>query len=1564
MRAGALAIAACVLAAQAPAWSAPKLQIQTKSLADGKVGVAYSETVQASGGTPPYIWRVSEGALPAGLSLSLLGGEISGTPTTPGTSNFTITAADVTLDSDSVPFSIVVHGVVQVGPTSLPGGVVGQPYSQKLSASGGIAPYSWSVAAGSLPAGLSLSGDTIAGTPTTTGMYSFTIRATDASGDFGDQAYSITISVPPLAITTSSLPNGTVGVAYSQTLQASGGTGGYSWSIVSGSLPAGINLSVDPTSRAGNLTGTPTTAGRYDFVVRVTDSSTQIADKPLSITVVVPPLTITTSSLPNGTVGVAYSQTLQASGGTGGYSWAIVSGSLPAGVNLSVDPTSRAANLTGTPTTAGRYDFVVRVTDSSTQTADKPLSITVVIPPLAITTSSLPNGTVGVAYSQTLQASGGTGGYAWSIASGSLPAGINLSVDPTSRAATLAGTPTTAGRYDFVVRVTDSSSQTADKPLSITIVLPPIGITTKSLPNGTVGVAYSQTLAAAGGSGVYTWSIADGALPPGLSLVGSVIKGTPQTAGAYSFTVRVADDAGNSAQQALSLTVVLPPVKVTTTSAANGTVGVPYSQPLAATGGTGTYSWSVASGALPPGLSIAGSAIVGTPSDAGSFAFTVRATDTASNSADQALSITIATPVRITACPAGSGLAGQPYSSSASATGGQPPYSWSVSAGQLPPGLTLNSGSGAVSGTPTQAGSYSFTLRVAETGASTAATPCTIAITPPLAITTASLANGSAGGLYLQQLSASGGAPPYTWSITAGSLPPGLSLDASTGQISGTATAPNTYNFGVGVADSAGSHAQRDLTITIVTGVAITACPAPSATLGRPYSSAPTAAGGQQPYTWSTAAGVLPEGLTLNPSTAQISGTPTSSGNFDFSIKAVDQGGSAATLACTITVRLQLAIPELTLPEAAVRVQYSFSFTATGGTPPYSWSTQAGALPPGVTLNQSGIVSGTPTTTGSFAFSVRVQDTAGQSAERQLTLTVNPGLTIPACPAGVAETGSPYTSDVAAVGGTTPYSWSIDSGALPPGINVEASTGRVSGTPSQTGDFNFVLRVSDSAGRAVTRSCSISVAAGLSITTTSLPDAVLAAPYSQAIAVTGGTPPYAWSTAAGGLPPGLFLNSGTGRITGTPTVAGSFSFTVRVNDSAGGEITQVMTLRVTAGLAITDCPLPITVVGQPYSATATVQSGAPPFTWSLAGGALPDGLTLDPSTGTISGTPPTAAVASYTISVVDSKGVSAIRACTLSVTTGELKITTPANLEPAVSGASYSVEFAASGGVGAYSWSLISGALPEGLALDGSGKLTGSPTKTGVYQFSVQVTDEGGETAAQAFTLSVLVAAGPSITLQGLSDFVAPAQQPAFSITLDKPYPAALTGTIQLSFTPDGSLGVDDPAIRFSNGSRTLNFTVPENSTQAQFDTPGASLQTGTVAGAIELDVTLQSSDSSTVAGLRKLVRIDRIAPRITNIEASRNASGVQVVIIGYSTTRDVTSGAFRFTPAGGGAPVEVNVPMTDAAAQWFRSADSTKFGGEFKLTLPFTFQGGSFSSVTAILNNPQGGSDPATSNF
>jgi Putative Ig domain len=437
---------------------------------------------------------------------------------------------------------------LSISVNSLPSAQMKQAYTATLTVTGGTAPFTWSVSSGSLPAGLSLSsaGD-ITGTPTSAGTSSFTVKVSDSSSPSQSATASLSITVSAaVQVSTSSLPEAWRNTAYSATLNAVGGTSPYTWSVSSGSWPAGLTL-----SSAGQITGTPNTAGTSSFTVKVTDSSSpaQTATTNLGLQVGIP-VQVTTSSLPGGQTGSAYSSTLSASGGTAPYTWAVVSKSLPPGLTL-----GSSGQISGTPSAVGTSSFTVKVTDSSspTQNATAALSVSITgtVTPVQITTSSLPGGQTGTSYITTLAASGGTVPYTWSLNGGSLPAGLTL-----SSSGQISGTPTAAGTSSFSVKVSDSTApaQTATANLSITIAssVTAVQITTSSLPGGETGSSYSAALAATGGTAPYTWSLNGGSLPAGLSLSSSgQLSGTPTATGTSSFTIKVMDS-GSPAENATS----------------------------------------------------------------------------------------------------------------------------------------------------------------------------------------------------------------------------------------------------------------------------------------------------------------------------------------------------------------------------------------------------------------------------------------------------------------------------------------------------------------------------------------------------------------------------------------------------------------------------------------------------------------------------------------------------------------------------------------------------------------------------------------------------------------------------------------------------------------------------------------------------------------------------------------------------------------------------------------------------------------------------------------------------
>jgi hypothetical protein len=358
---------------------------------------------------------------------------------------------------------------------------------------------------------------------------------------------------------------------------------------------------------------------------------------------------------------------------------------------------------------------------------------------------------------------------------------------------------------------------------------PPPTISASSPPAGTAGVAYAgYTFAAAGGTPPMSWS-ESGSLPPGLqfSTTGQ-LSGDPATAGTYPITVTVTDSSmpplRANAQVSLQIndsTIVIAPA-----SPPAGTVSYPYSVfSFGASGGSPPYSWK-ASGTLPPGMTFDSDGnLAGTPTQAGTFAFSVTASDSAQqpmSSAPLATQITIGTqpPLMFNSTPAPpDGLVGIPYGPfSFNANGGYLPLQWSITAGNLPPGLTLGN-DGSLSGTPTSTGTFTFTVTVTDSAPKpvSMSLPFTINVTLPLppVIDNQEAPTGTVGVAYTPyQFTASNGVPPLVWSETP-PLNMGLSLSAQ-GVLSGTPTAAGQFPVTLNVMDAVSRSAPPFPTIVRV----------------------------------------------------------------------------------------------------------------------------------------------------------------------------------------------------------------------------------------------------------------------------------------------------------------------------------------------------------------------------------------------------------------------------------------------------------------------------------------------------------------------------------------------------------------------------------------------------------------------------------------------------------------------------------------------------------------------------------------------------------------------------
>ncbi len=422
---------------------------------------------------------------------------------------------------------------------------------------------------------------------------------------------------------------------------------------------------------------------------------------------------------------------------------------------------------------------------------------------------------------------------------------------------------------------------------------------------------------------------------------------------------------------------------------------------------------------------------------------------------------------------------GGAYSQFVMTSGGSPPTRWSVSSGDLPAGLSIESATGLISGTPTKAGQYQFTLRATDNAQTIAAQEFNLRVSPaspraaPLPrINTASLPGGAVGKAYSHTLNASGGSPPYRWSARAETLPPGLALDSETGTLDGTPQRAGTFRFSAQVTDNEGATATRGFSFTAnrTTPPPSIQTPRelPAATVGRAYSHPLIASGGEPPYSWSLETGTLPPGLSLDSSREMILGTPTSEGTFEFTLRVADRGEASATQRFTFVASRVVPPPAIAtsgaLQRGIVGMGYSQVLSASGGRPPHNWSVASGSLPPGLSLDSAkGLIGGTPTRAGAYQFSLGMTDSAQAPAKpQQVSLRVVLQLTITS-PAllRTATAGRSYMYELTAAGGSPAYRWSLAGGSLPPDLSLDSSRGILSGTPAKTGQFRFAVRVSD-----------------------------------------------------------------------------------------------------------------------------------------------------------------------------------------------------------------------------------------------------------------------------------------------------------------------------------------------------------------------------------------------------------------------------------------------------------------------------------------------------------------------
>ena len=1034
--------------------------------------------------------------------------------------------------------------------------------------------------------------------------------------------------------------------------------------------------------------------------------------------------------------------------------------------------------------------YTVTFQDAGGQTATASFALTVQsgIAPLsttqAISSNSLVQGVAATAFTP-VTATGGDVPLTYTV-NPSLPSGLSIN----STTGSISGTPGVfTGATVYTVTVTDRSGNTSSKTFTLTITAPAV-VTVLSQASysltQSVGFTTFKPVAGSGGIGTLSYSISP-ALPSGMSfnastgyISGTATAASPQT----TYTVTVTDNntpAQTSSKSftvtvatlpALNNTLLSPEVNLTKNSQSYAFI------PVSASGGYGTLTYAI-SPTLPSGLSFntGTGQITGIPTALLSATyFTVTITDQAGQSTSNLFTIAVLPGVLTTTLAVANKALVKNVLVTAftpvTASGGDGTLSYSISP-SLPSGLTFNTSNGSITGTPTAViSSTPYTVTVTDQASQNSSKVFNLTIQAPPILTVQAIPSKVLTQYdtvtAFTPVTATGGYGTLLYSISP-SLPAGLNFSSTSGAITGAATQylVTATSFTVTVHDDAQQSSSASFSLTVNTRPLVLTTAVASKTLIHGVAATAfmpvTAVGGSETYSYALSP-TLPTGLLFSTSTGRVSGTATtSSTTATYSVSVTDTLSVSNTATFSLNVIEPPAITTTLLVTSSTfyRLIDTVNVTPVGASGGYGSISFAvtPSLVSGLSINPSnGSITGVATLVSNQVYTISATDSLGQTSNKNYTLVIvdPPLVTTQAVASSVLTQNKVFTAftPVTSTGGSGSTTFGV-SPTLPSGLSFNITTGQISGKPTVTlSATTYTITATDSAGHTSSKTFNLTVNPPAALVTTATTASVVLTIFSTVnsfvpVVATGGDGQISYGISPT-LATGLIFDVSTGAISGTPTVtASTATYTVTATDSLSQTSSKTFSLSVKAQpitVTVKNATLIFTKYTQvtpviPISATGGV--GA--ITYTLSTG-LPAGLSFNAATGEITGTPTEVIAATYySVTARDSQGQTASDLFLLTVNN---VVTPPLVAIAATSIFNLDINLAtsinpvtATGGFGAYFYSLTPANLPVGLTFDTvTGTIAGTPTVAfTATSYTVTVTDHVPQSASASFSLAIVV---------------------------------------------------------------------------------------------------------------------------------------------------------------------------------------------------------------------------------